>query len=52
MPFGLVSWKATTVTEQKNLVAPRSQFQESMTLTEQLTAVDSGAGAESELVTE
>lgn len=52
MPFGLVSWKATTVTEQKNLVDPRSQFQESLALTEELKAVDSGTGAESELVTE
>lgn len=52
MPFGLVSWKATTVTEQKNLTDPRSTFQESLALSEQLQAVDSGTGAESELVTE
>ena len=52
MLFGLVKWKASTVTEQKNLVEPRSQFEESVELTEELTAVDSGTGAESELVTE
>lgn len=52
MSFGLVSWKATTVVEQKNLTDPRSNFTESLALTEQLRAVDSGSGAESELVTE
>jgi hypothetical protein len=52
MPFGPISWKATTVTEQKNLTDPRSQFQESMALTEELEVADSGTGAESELVTE
>jgi hypothetical protein len=52
MPFGLVSWKAKTATEQKNLVDPRSTFQESVVLSEDLKAVASGSGAESELVTE
>lgn len=52
MPFGLAKWKASTVTERKNLVDPRSQFEEAETLTEELTAVDTGSGAESELVTD
>lgn len=52
MPFGLVSWKATSVTEDKNLTAPRSEFRESVALTEQLAAVASGTSAESELVTD
>jgi hypothetical protein len=52
MSFGLVNWTAKTVVEQKNLTDPRSKFEESVALTEQLKAVDSGSGAESELVTE
>jgi hypothetical protein len=52
MPFGLVRWTAKTVAEQKNLTDPRSAFAEVVELSEELTAVDTGANAESELLTE
>ena len=52
MPFGVVSWTATTVNEQKNPTEPRSTFEEVVVLTEELTAVEVRDDGETELVTE
>ena len=52
MPFGVVSWTATTVNEQKNPTEPRSTFEEVVVLTEELTAVEIRDDGETELVTE
>ena len=52
MPFGIVKWTAKTIIEEKNPTEPRSAFQQSVELTEELTAVQIGTEAESELITE
>jgi hypothetical protein len=52
MPFGVVQWSAEAINEQKNPTTPRSAFQESVVLTEELTAVEVSTGAESDLITE
>lgn len=52
MPFGVVQWTAKAVNEQKNPTTPRSAFQESVVLSEELTAVEVSTGAESDLITE
>lgn len=52
MPFGIVQWTAEAVNEQKTPTAPRDSFAESVVLTEELTAVEVGSDAESDLITE
>ena len=52
MPFGIVQWSAEAINEQKNSTEPRSTFQESVILTEELTAVEVSTGAESDLITD
>jgi len=49
IPFGIVKWSATTVTETKGSTDVRSEFQEAVTTKEEMQAVEVGTGAESEL---
>jgi hypothetical protein len=46
--FGLVKWTATTVDETKGSTEPRANFKESVTLTEEMQAVQTGDGAVSD----
>ncbi len=52
MPFGIVKWTAKTIQEEKNPTEARTAFRETVELTEELTAVQTGTEAESELVTD
>jgi hypothetical protein len=52
VPFGVVKWTARTVIEEKNPTEPRTEFRETIQLTEELNAVEVGTGAESDLVIE
>lgn len=52
MPFGIVKWTAKTLQEEKNPTEPRTSFRETVEITEELTAVQIGTEAESELVTD
>ncbi len=52
MPFGIVRWTAKATREQKNPTEPRTAFREYMELTEELTALEVGTDAETELITE
>jgi hypothetical protein len=49
IPFGVVKWTAQSVVENKSSTAPRSDFTESMSIREQMEAVEVGTDAESEL---
>lgn len=49
IPFGVVKWTATTVTEEKGSTDIRSEFKESLRIKEEMQAVETGSGAESEL---
>jgi hypothetical protein len=50
IPFGVVKWTASTVEESKGSTDPRSEFKESTSLSEELQAVETGTGAEAELI--
>jgi hypothetical protein len=52
LPFGLAKWTAKAASEQKNPTEARATFREIVELKEELTAIEAGTGAESELVTE
>jgi hypothetical protein len=50
MPFGLVKWTASTIDETKGSTDLRATFKESITLSEEMQAVQIGEGAQSEFV--
>lgn len=50
IPFGVVKWTAKTLNETKQTTDPRSAFQESVTLTEDMQAVSTGTDAETEFL--
>ena len=50
-PFGLAKWSGKTVTAEKNAVLPRSKFEITSTMTEEMTLAEIGTEAESELMT-
>lgn len=50
LPFGVAKWTATTRTEEKGSTDPRSEFRETGSISEELQAVATGDGAESELL--
>jgi hypothetical protein len=49
-PFGVPKWTATTMTETKGSTDVRSEFQESVTIQEEMQAVSIGSDAESEFL--
>ncbi|HWL06908.1 MAG TPA: hypothetical protein VNQ76_00690 [Planctomicrobium sp.] len=49
IPFGVVKWTATTTTEEKGSTDVRSEYKETITIKEEMQAVETGSGAESEL---
>ncbi len=50
IPFGVVKWTAKMLKERKGSVDPRSEFKESVVITEELQAIEIGQGAESEFL--
>lgn len=53
VPFGLVRWTATTVTEKKVTVQPRDMFEETVQISEEMNLIEASLeGAETELVTD
>jgi hypothetical protein len=52
LPFGVAKWTARAVTQEKNPTDARATFRPAVELTEEMTALEVGRGAESELVTE
>ncbi|SFH86964.1 hypothetical protein [Planctomicrobium piriforme] len=50
IPFGVVKWTASIVTETKGSVDLRSDFKEATTISEDMQAVATGDGAESDFV--
>jgi hypothetical protein len=53
VPFGLLRWTATTVTEKKVTVLPRDMFEETVQISEEMNLIEAATeGAETELVTD
>lgn len=50
MPFGVVSWKAKTLIEEKGSTDPRSEFRETSIIEEDMQAIAIEQNAESELL--
>lgn len=48
--FGVAKWTATVATEVKTSTAPRSEFQPRIEIAEQMSAIEAGEGAESEIL--
>lgn len=48
--FGVAKWTATVATDTKTSTAPRSEFQPRIEIAEQMSAIEAGEGAESEIL--